>query len=641
MLQTIHDKVTGWIAGIVIFLIGVPFIFWGIDIGFGVSNYAARVDTDDLPFWKPSVKIPLGDVSRTYQTQLASRQQMFQGEVPAEMLTELQDQVLESYIQREILQQHTEALGYRVSDEQVLKAYEEIPAFQVDGKFSHDAATRLLMTQGISPAAFEADQRQELQLLQLQNGIVASAFTTPYELDRTRVLEGEQREVAWLAVPAAKFAAEIVPDDAAIQAYFERNKDRFMTPDTVTLKYVQLRVADLASKVTLTDAALHDYYESVRDRYVEPEKRRGRHILVQVQNDSEDAAARKKAEELLAKVNAGGDFAKIARESSQDAGSAAQGGDLGWAERSYFVGPFADALFNMKPGEVRGPVRTQFGYHIIRLEEVNTGKQKTFEEARAELETEYRRQEAEKLFGEQQEKLADKAFEQHDSLDAVGTELGLTVHEAAGFTRTEGGAPFGAQPAVIDAAFSDDVLNGENSKPIELEPGDIVVVRVASRIEPELKPLAQVRDQIVEAIKKDKADEMLDARTREIAEQLGSGDTTWDQAKGELKAEAHGPKWVSRTEADFPIELRNALFAVPKPAAGATTPTYRAVGLGTGDFAVLALSGTRVDSTAEAADKLQLRTNQSLRRAAAGEVTGYMTELRERADVDKNPKAFE
>jgi peptidyl-prolyl cis-trans isomerase D len=639
MLQTIHDKVTGWIAGIVIFLIGVPFIFWGIDIGFGVANYAARVDTADLPFWKPSVKIPLGDVSRAYQSQLASRQQMFRGEVPAEMRTEMQDQVLEGFIQREILEQRSRALGYRVSDEQVMKAYEEIPAFQVDGKFSNEAATRLLMSQGISPAAFEADQRTELQVLQLQNGIVASAFTTPYELERANTLEAEQRELAWLEVPAARFAELIVPDDAAVQAYYERNKDRFMTPDTVTLKYVELKLDDIAAKVPVTEEALRTYYDSVKERYVEAEKRRGRHILIQVQDDKADAAARQKAEEVLAKVNAGGDFAKLAKEFSQDAGSAAQGGDLGWAERSYFVGPFADALFDMKPGEVRGPVRTQFGYHIIRLEEVNAGKQKSFEEARPELEGEYRRQEAEERFGEQQEKLADKAFESPDNLDAVSKELGLPVLEVAGFTRTEGGGPFGAQPAIIDAAFSDEVLNGENSQPVELEPGDVVVLRVASRTQPQLKPLAQVREQIVEAIKKDRADEQLDARTRELAEQLAAASTTWEQARTELKAQAHGPIWASRTEADLPIEVRNALFAMPKPASG--QKTYKAVGLGTGDFALVALSGTRAGTVSESGEQRQMRTNQALRRVASGEVMGYMTELRKRADVDKNPKAFE
>jgi peptidyl-prolyl cis-trans isomerase D len=414
-----------------------------------------------------------------------------------------------------------------------------------------------------------------------------------------------------------------------------------MTPDTVTLQYVELKVDNIAAKVAVTDEALRGYYDSVKERYTEAEKRRGRHILIQVQNDSEDAAAKKKAEELLAKVNAGADFAKLARESSQDAGSAAQGGDLGWAERSFFVGPFADALFNMKPGEVRGPVRTQFGYHIIRLEEINAGKQKSFEEARPELESEYRRQEAEKMFGEQQDKLADKAFEQHDSLDAVGKDLGLPVLEAAGFTRTEGGPPFGNEQAVIDTAFSEAVLNGENSQPIEIEPGDVVVLRVASRVEPQLKPLDQVRAQVVEALKKDQADELLVKRTREVAEQLTAGKLTWEQAKTELKAQAHGPQWVGRTQAEMPIELKTALFAAAKPAAGTTDKVYKAVGLGTGDFLVFALSGTRLDSATETPEQRQSRSSQTLRRVAGGEVMGYMTELRERADVDKNPKAFE
>ncbi len=641
MLQTLHDKITGWIAGIVIFLIGVPFIFWGIDVGFGAANYAARVDTEDRPFWKPSVKISLQEVSRAYQNQLARLQQINRSDMPAEELAELQDNVLEGFIRSEILNQHSNAMGYRVSDAQVLKAYEQIPQFQIDGKFSSEAAARLLQSQGISAAAFEADQRRDLQVTQLQDGIATSAFATPHELERMRALEGEQREVAWFVIPTAKSAGRIVPDDAAVQAYYEQDKGKFMTPETLMLNYVQLNVADIAAQVPVTEEDVRAYYESAKDRYIEAEKRRGRHILIQVGGDSEDAAAREKAEELLAKLNSGADFAKLAKEFSQDAGSAAQGGDLGWAERSFFVGPFADALFSMQPGETRGPVRTQFGYHIIRLDEVSGAKQKSFEEARTELENEYRRQEAEKLFGERQEKLADKAFEQHDSLDAVATELGLPVREVKGFTRTAGGGPFGGLTEVIEAAFDKDVLNGENSQPIELEPGNVVVLRVASRLEPEQKPLAEVREEIVTLLKREQAMEIVRKRGLEAAAQLSSDATTWEKAIADLEAEAQGPKWVNRTDASLPIELRNALFAVPKPQAGAKSKTYEAVPLGNGDFAVLALSGSRVDTAAETAEQRQARTRQAMSRIATGEVVGYVSELRNRADIDKNPKAFE
>jgi hypothetical protein len=188
---------------------------------------------------------------------------------------------------------------------------------------------------------------------QLQDGIAFSAFVTPQELERARALQEEQREVAWFVIPASRYAAQNAPDEAAVSAYYEQNKSSYVTPETLTMKYVELQVSDLLSQVTVTDAELQEHYESIKDRFIEQEKRRGRHILLQVSNDSEDAAARKRAEEVLAKVNAGGDFAKLAREYSQDAGSAAEGGDLGWAERSFFVGPFADALFAMVA--VRGP----------------------------------------------------------------------------------------------------------------------------------------------------------------------------------------------------------------------------------------------------------------------------------------------
>jgi peptidyl-prolyl cis-trans isomerase D len=641
MLQTIHDKITGWIAGIVIFLIAVPFIFWGIDVGFGAATYAARVDSDDLPFWKPSTKISLQEVSRAYQNQLSRLQQVYGADVPAEQRAELQDRLMESFIRNELMSQRTNALGYRVSDADVLKAYEEIPEFQIDGKFDQDVATRVLQSQGISPAQFEIDQRRDLQVTQLQDGIAFSAFVTPQELERMRALQDEQREVAWFTIPASRYAAQSAPDEAAIKAYYEQNKTRFMTPETLTLKYVELQVSDLLPGVTVTDADLQSYYESVKDSYVEPEKRRGRHILIQVSKDSEDAAARTRAEEVLAKVNAGGDFSKLAKEYSQDAGSAAQGGDLGWAERSYFVGPFADALFAMKLGEVRGPVRTQFGYHIIRLDEIDAGRQKSFEDVRAELDSEYRRQEAEKVFGERQEQLADKAFEKLDTLDAVATDLGLTPHEVSGFTRAEGGGPFGARPEIIEAAFSEDVLNGQNSQPIELEPGHVVVLRVESRQEATQKPLDQVRAEIVAAIEKQRGEELARKTGTETAEKLKSGATTWEQAVSALKVEAQGPKWVVRTDDTLPIELRNALFAAPKPQADQAGRYFQAVALGSGDFAVLGLSGSRVEAKVETPEQRQALVRQATGRVATGEVVGYLTQVRGRADIDKNPKAFE
>ncbi len=638
MLQKIHDKITGWIAAIVIGLIGVPFIFWGINVGFGAASYAAKVASSDWPWWKPSPKISAEEVRRAYQNQLAQYQQQLRKDVPPEMRSEIQENLLEAFVRNELMMQHVTQLGYRVSDQQVMKSFEEIPQFQIDGKFSQEVAMRLLQAQGISPAAFEADQRRSLQISQLQNGLAVSAFVTPAELNRARALEREQREASWMLIPSADFAAGSVPDDAAVNAHYEKNKSNFMTPDTVALKYIELKVDDIAAQVKVSDEALATYYESVKDRYVEVERRRGRHILVQVSSDAEDAAARKKAEDILAKVNSGGDFAKLARELSQDAGSAAQGGDLGWAERSFFVGPFADALFSMKPGEVRGPVRTQFGYHILRLDEIQPAKQKALQDVRAELEAEYRKQEAEKVFGERQEQLADKAFEHIDDIDAVGKEVSLPVQEIAAFTR-EGGAPLGRRDELIAAIFdNNEVLNGQNSKPVELGPGDIVVLHVVSRVEPQQKPLADVRAQIVEQLIREGASASARRMAAELAEKLRAGAMTWNEVATQRKLKAEGPKYLGRTDTTLPIELRNALFATPAPESGAR---YQSVPLGNGDAALLAFSGVRQDASVEAAQDQQNRERGLNARVGTREVTSYMQALRAESKVTKNTKIFE
>jgi peptidyl-prolyl cis-trans isomerase D len=638
MLQTIHDKITGWVAGLVIAPIALAFIFWGINVGFGTKTYAAKVASTDWPWWKPSPKIGAEEVRRAYQNQLAQYQQQLKRDVPIEMRSEVQENLLEAFVRNEIMMQHATQLGYRVSDQQVMKSFQEIPQFQVDGKFSQEAAVRLLQAQGISPAAFEADQRRNLQISQLQNGLAISAFVTPAELTRARALEREQREASWMLLRAADFLAQSSPDDAAVNAYYEKNKSKFMTPDTVALKYLELKVDDLAAQVKVSDEALASYYESVKDRYVEAERRRGRHILVQVGSDAEDSAARKKAEDILAKVNSGGDFAKLARELSQDAGSAAQGGDLGWAERSFFVGPFADALFSMKPGEVRGPVRTQFGYHIIRLDEIQPAKQKALQDVRGELEAEYRKQEAEKVFGERQEQLADKSFEHIDDIDAVGKEVSLPVQEIAEFTR-QGGGPLGRRDEVIAAIFdNNDVLNGQNSQPVELSPGDVVVLHVVSRREPAQRPLADVRAQIVEQLRQEGASSSTRRVAAELAEKLRSGTMSWSQVAAERKLKPEGPTYLSRTDATLPIELRNALFAAPRPESGTR---YQSVPLGDGDAALLAFSGVRQDSSVEVAQDQQNRERGMNARVGMREVTGYMQALRAESKVTKNSKIFE
>ena len=639
LLQSIHDKVTGWVAGIVIGAICLTFIFWGVDVGFGTVGYAAKVEGHEWPLWKPGKKITLQEVNRLYQNQLTQYQQMMRGDVPPELRTEIQNNLMDAVVRRELIEQHATHLGYRVREEDINRSIEQEPAFQIDGKFSEEVATRMLDQQGISRRAFRDDQRRQLQIAQLQAAIAASSFVTPAELARARALQDQEREVSWAVIDPSALVGTIQPDDASIADYYAKNKKSFMTPESVTLKYVALKLGDIAPTIQVSDDVLRAEYEQVKERFVSAERRRGRHILVNAPQGGDESAARKKADEVLAKAKApGADFSKLAKELSDDAGSAQQGGDLGWAERSFFVGPFSDALFSMQPNEIRGPVRSEFGYHIIRLDGIEPGHQKNFEEVRAELENEYRTQQAERIFGERQETLAEKAFENIDTLDGVAKDLGVAVQTVTDFHRAGGGGPFANDEKVIEAAFNDNVLNGQNSEPVEIEPGYVVVLRAADRKMPQERSLDSVRAQIEQAVKKQRAAELARSRAEEALKKLQAG-AAWPTVVADLEVPAAGPKFVTRTDAEVPTGLRQAIFLAPKPAAG--KPAYEAVPLPDGQYGLIALTNVRAGTVAEAPEQRGQRLRQLAGRMAQTEVTSYIEELRRKADVDTNPNAFE
>ena len=245
-----------------------------------------------------------------------------------------------------------------------------------------------------------------MRRLHLEGGIRASNFLTAAELTRLSALEDQQREVRYFTLAAEQFAGSVKVDDAAVEAYYKAHQSQYMTPESDKLEYAELRLESLTGQQTVSDADVHAAYEKAKSHLLVPEKRRARHILI---TGKDDAAALAQAQQVLAQVKAGKDFGELAKQYSQDPGSAKNGGDLGWAERGSFVAPFADALFGMQVGEVKGPVKTQYGYHIIRLDEVQAAKGKSFEEARADLEAQLRRDRATDRFGEIQEQLQTKA----------------------------------------------------------------------------------------------------------------------------------------------------------------------------------------------------------------------------------------
>ncbi len=631
MLQSIHDKLKGWVAGVVLGAIGLVFVFWGINWTLSAPTYAAKVN---------GTEISSNEVRQTYQQQLAQMER--QSNVPLDdaMRNQIKLRVLDQYVNSEALVTRADELGYRVSDSELLAEMAKVPALQVDGKFDYGHALAVLNAQGRSPSEIEGLFRRDAKLRQLDTALNASSFATPTELKAFRALTRQQRELVWLTVSAAKYAAGATPDDATVKAYYDAHKSEYMTPETVNLRYVELSLAQLAAKVSVDDAQLKAYYEEQKtktpERFQQAEQRRVRHILLPVNTAKEDAAVKAKAEDILKRAQAGEDFSKLAKEFSQDPGSAAQGGDLGWSERKVFVAPFADAAFSMKVDEIRGPVKTQFGYHILKLDGIQPPAVKTFEQAKADLETEYKRNEAERLFNNTQDQLADAALQNTTDIDVVAKKAGLTVQDIPVFSRGEGGGALGNVPAVIDAAFSQDVIDGRLSPIVEVEKGRGVVLRATDHKLPQQKPLEAVRTEVVAAWKKQRGVELAAAAAAHAVERLNAGES-WDVVAKDLGLAVQAPKFISRSDQDVPMEIRVGAFRAPKPA---QKPIYRNLGLENGDAAVLAFSGVREDPNASAIKDDDVR-RQYAAQIASSEAQSYAAGARADAKVTMNPKAID
>ena len=630
MLQQIRDKITGWFAIVFLGAIAIVFIFWGIQFESSANVAAATVNGE---------KIPVEAVRRAWQERQSELQRLTRDELPPEVVTEEQGRIIDEYVRRELLVQRAGELGYRVSDQELAEALARIPALQVDGVFSRDRYAALLRAQGRSEAEFEAEFRRDLEINQLRNALALSAFALPSEVRRRVELTGEVRDVDLLVLPADRFLAGVTLTPGQVEAWYRDHEADYRSAESVALQYVRLGLDDVAAGVEVTEDALRRHYDEVAaERYVSPERRRARHILVE--SGTDDAAAKARAEQLLARARAGEDFATLASQNSDDPGSKAQGGDLGWATRESFVAPFADALFTMEKGEIRGPVKTQFGYHVIRVDEIEAAHQRPFDEVRAELEEDYRRDEAQARFYERSQQLADEAFANLDSLDGVAQTLGLPLRTVDTFTR-QGGGELGTDRKVIEAAFSEDVLVGrQNSPAVNVGDDAVVVLRVTEHRPAAQRPLEAVRGEVEAALRQKGAREAAAAAAKVAAARVAAGEP-WPAVAASLGVEPAGTATVTRREEGVPPELLGAIFATAAPAADRAASGVAA--LPNGDAALFAVRAVRPGTIAspEAAAALGDTARQAAERSALGEFAAYVAELERSAKITRNPKVFE
>lgn len=630
MLQTLREKTTGWVAVVILIVLAVPFAFFGVENYFQqqVPTYVAKVDKVEIG--QDQFRERFEDYRNRMRQMLGERYDTREFDTPI-----VKRQVLESLIDEEVLRQAAEKHGLVVSPATLQKEIAAIDAFHVDGRFSPDQYRLVLNGARMTPRVFEARMANDLVTRALPRGVSASGLVTDAYVDAYLALRDQTRSFEYVLLPAPDDEAVGEIGEEAIVAYYEAHPELYQSQETVSVEYVELDASKLEVAETVDEATLRGRYEENKARYVDPEQRLASHILIQTPANADAQtvqAAQARAAELAAEAREeGADFAALAREHSEDPGSKAMGGDLGWIERGVTDAAFEEALFSMAPG-VSDPVKGDDGWHVIWLREVQEQSGKSFEDVRAELENEYLESERERAYSDAAGRLIDAVYRDPSTLDNAAAELNLTVQRAGPFPRFGGPGVFSNQD-VLRAVFSDSVLvEGLVSDLVEISHGHGIALRVSEHVPATTRPLDEVRAQVTAAVRAERQAELGKAA---LDEALGSIDSvealkTYAEAN---ELEVLSAESVGRVGATVDPAIARAAFALPHPAeGGASIGSAHLVG---GANAIIALTGVeQADlSKIEASQRDMLRT-QLAQAFASMEATELVKALRREAKID-------
>lgn len=613
MLQNIRDNSQGWIAKTIIGVIVVLLALTGFDAIFntvGNDNSAAEVNGE---------KISRYDLDQAVNMQRRQLAQQLGGDFDASLLDDklLRDAALSSLIERTLLLQGAQQNGFDFSTQALDQLILQTPEFQVDGVFNAARFDQVIQQMGYSRLQFRDLLKQEMLIGQLRAGISGTGFVTEQQVDNFARLEMQTRDFSSLVVSADSSA--VTPTDDEVRKFYKENAERFRSPEQVVLEYVELNKEAFFDQVEVSDEALQELYQKQIANL--SEQRRAAHILI----EGNDPKAKSTLEDISKRLQAGEDFAALAKEFSQDPGSASEGGDLGFAGRDVYDPAFEEALYALQEGQVSEPVQTEFGWHLIKLLGVQSPEIPSFDSMKPELVRELKAQQVEQRFVEASKQLEDSAFEASD-LAQPAQELGLTVQTTPAFPR-EGGEGIAANRQVIQAAFSDEVLvDGANSSVIELDPNTTVVVRVKQHLEAKALELDQVRDTIVQQLQRSKAAEKARREGDELLTKLRDGQVVERQWQ---VVEA-----ATRNQEGVQPAVLQAVFRMPKPTAK-DQPTYAGMSLANGDFVVLRLNGVN-----EPEQALSDAERDNYRRFLASRVgqqdfAAYRQKLQEQAEIER------
>ncbi|MBA5761902.1 peptidylprolyl isomerase [Vibrio sp. 404] len=552
MMDRLREGVNSIAVKIILGLIILSFVFAGVGsyIVGGGSNVAAKVG---------NVEISRGEFEQAYQNE-RNRMQAQLGDYFSNLLADptyvasFRQSVLDRMVNDALLEQHAQALGLRVSDVQVRELILAMPQFQVDGQFSQDVYQSALRRAGYSPESFAEYLRRDLVRNQLMSAVQASDFSLPGEVSAQSKLIMQTREVRTINLSLADFANKVELTEEEIQDYYQQNPERYTRPEQAKVAYIELSAEALKNSIEVSDEQAKQYYQEHLDKYSSEEQRKVSHILIQGDDEA-------KAQAILDELNAGADFATLAEEKSEDIGSSEEGGSLGWIERGVMDPAFEAAAFALQTqGEVTGLVKSDFGYHIIKLDELKDAVAKPYAEVAETIKQELRDQQAVDQFYELQSELEKVAFEFPDSLDDAAEAIGAKIVTTDFISQADAPALLTA-PAVMQAILSPEVKeDGLNSEVIEVAPEHVIVVRVEDTRDETVLPLEEVQEQVVAQLSRVKGEQNAIALATKVVSELKAG----NQA---ILAES-GLAFGDKAAIDRSSPLAKVVFAMPKPMAG-------------------------------------------------------------------------
>ncbi|WP_417550402.1 SurA N-terminal domain-containing protein [Methylophaga sp.] len=617
MLHFIRDRAQGWIAWFIVGLICIPFALWGVNsyVTGPSDTVVATVNGDDI------TSTQLTQAVQRYREQM---RQMMGDEFNPEMFdnAEIRLAVIDDLIEQQLIRSATDELGQRISDRQIAQFIQQTPAFQQDGKFNSEQYQMVLARAGFSPASYEATLRNDLLGQQLIQNIEGSTLVSQVEIERLLKLENQQREIAYGVVKLEDFLSEIELDETDVRDFYNANESSFTSPEQVSLDYLELSLDAVSSQIEANEEQLQQYFIDNKTQFVGPEQRTASHILIEDNDDAEKTIA-----EIQTKLDEGESFAELAKTYSIDVGSAASGGDLGPIQRDVMEATFEEAVFALENvGDISEPIKTEFGYHIIQLTDVDQSTNVEFADVKDEVALQYQRQQAEKQFYDKAEELANLTYENPETLDVAAETLALEIQSTGSFTRN-GGSGIAENKTVVEAAFSDDVLNQElNSQVIELSDTKLVVVRKKSHVAATLLPFDSVAPAITEQIRYQRASDLAFIQGESRLQELKSGTPAIEVFPDTWKEAA----FYGRDSQDISAQILNQAFTLPN----ASAAQYAGFTAENGNYIVVAVSDVKQGSTDQIDPEVRDGLVSNLTRLnGRAEMAAFVSSLRSEAKI--------